>query len=48
MRYVQNLYFLRWMKEMDNVNRSGHKGNKHTEGWAKNALMNGRNFEVMI
>lgn len=33
---------------MDNVNRSGHKGNKHTKGWAKNALMNGRNFEVMI
>ncbi len=36
------------MREMDNVNRSGHKANKHTEVWAKNALMNGQNFEVMI
>jgi hypothetical protein len=48
MRYFQNLDFLRWMRKMDNVNRSGHKANKHTKVWANNALMNGQNFEVMI
>ncbi len=48
MRYFQNLNFLRWMREMDNVNRSGHKANKHIEVWAKNALMIGQNFKVMI
>jgi hypothetical protein len=34
MKYFQNVNFLRWMKEMDNVNRSGHKANKHIEVWA--------------
>jgi hypothetical protein len=36
------------MREMDNVNRNGHKPNKPIEVWAKNELMNGQNFEVMI
>ncbi len=48
MRYFQNLNFLRWMREMDNVNRNGHKPNKPIEVWANNELMNGQNFEVMI